>query len=98
MLEGYAEAVSFLRDFFAAKAKSDGYVLVRDIFQETALQEKEHAKRLFKFLEGGEVEISGTFPAGVIGTTLENLYAAAHGENEEHSGMYPTYADILFSV
>ena len=53
-------------DFFAAKAKSDGYVLVRDIFQETALQEKEHAKRLFKFLEGGDVEIVGAFPAGIF--------------------------------
>ena len=60
-------------DFFAAKAKSDGYVLVRDIFQETALQEKEHAKRLFKFLEGGDVEIVGAFPAGIIGATEANL-------------------------
>ena len=58
-------------DFFAAKAKSDGYVLVRDIFQETALQEKEHAKRLFKFLEGGDVEIVGAFPAGIIAAVAE---------------------------
>ena len=67
-------------DFFAAKAKSDGYVLVRDIFQETALQEKEHAKRLFKFLEGGDVEIVGAFPAGIIGATEANLLASAAGE------------------
>ena len=80
-------------DFFAAKAKSDGYVLVRDIFQETALQEKEHAKRFFKFLEGGMVEITASYPAGVIGTTKENLAAAAAGENEEWTDLYPTFAD-----
>ena len=81
-------------DFFAAKAKSDGYVLVRDIFQETALQEKEHAKRMFKWLEGGMVEITASYPAGVIGSTLENLKAAAAGENEEWSLDYPKFADI----
>ena len=81
-------------DYFASKAKEDGYVFVRDIFTETALQEKEHAKRLFKFLEGGEVEISGAFPAGVIGATYDNLLAAAAGENHEHQHMYPDFAKV----
>ena len=67
---------------------------IADIFTETALQEKEHAKRLFKFLEGGAVEITATFPAGVIGSTLDNLKAAAAGENEEHSDMYPSFAKV----
>ena len=80
-------------DMFASKAKSEGYVLVSSIFTETALQEKEHAKRLFKFLEGGNVEITASFPAGKIGTTAENLAASAHGENEEYSQMYPAFAD-----
>lgn len=78
--------------FFASKAKKDGYVQISDIFTETANQEKEHAKRLFKLLEGGEVEIAGTFPAGVIGTTIENLAEAAGGENYEHTVMYPAFA------
>ncbi|RLB77735.1 MAG: rubrerythrin family protein, partial [Deltaproteobacteria bacterium] len=64
------------------------------IFEETANQEKEHAKRLFKFLEGGEVEVSASFPAGVIGSTLENLKAAAAGENYEHTEMYPNFAKV----
>ncbi len=80
-------------DMFASKAKSEGYVLVSSIFTETALQEKEHAKRLFKFLEGGNVEVTASFPAGKIGTTAENLAASAHGENEEYSQMYPAFAD-----
>ena len=80
--------------YFASQAKKDGYVQISAIFAETADQEKEHAKRFFKFLEGGEVEISGTFPAGVIGTTLENLKAAAAGEHEEWSQMYPEFAAI----
>lgn len=80
-------------DMFASKAKSEGYVLVSSIFTETALQEKEHAKRLFKFLEGGNVEVTASFPAGKIGTTTENLAASAHGENEEYSQMYPAFAD-----
>ena len=84
-------------DFFAAKAKSDGYVLVRDIFQETALQEKEHAKRLFKFLEGGDVEITAAFPAGIITGTEANLYAAAAGEHHEYAEMYPSFAKIADS-
>lgn len=80
--------------FFASQAKKDGYEQISAIFEETANQEKEHAKRLFKFLEGGEVEITGSFPAGVIGTTLENLKAAAAGENYEHTKMYPDFARI----
>ena len=79
--------------FFASQAKKEGYVQMADIFIETANQEKEHAKRLFKFLEGGEVEITGSFPAGVIGTTLENLKASAAGENYEHTEMYPGFAN-----
>ena len=63
-------------------------------FEEIANQEKEHAKRLFKFLEGGAVEITASYPAGVIGSTLDNLKAAAAGENEEYSDMYPSFADV----
>ncbi|MBF0510098.1 MAG: rubrerythrin family protein [Deltaproteobacteria bacterium] len=80
--------------YFAGQARKEGYVQIADIFEETANQEKEHAKRYFKFLEGGEVEISWPFPAGVIGTTLENLKAAAAGENYEWTQMYPTFAKI----
>jgi rubrerythrin len=78
--------------YFASKAKNEGYVQIADIFEETANQEKEHAKRLFKLLEGGEVEICAAFPAGVIGTTVENLTEAAGGENHEHTTMYPEFA------
>ena len=78
--------------YFASKAKKDGYVQISTIFEETANQEKEHAKRLFKLLEGGEVEISAGFPAGVIATTLENLKEAAAGENFEYTIMYPEFA------
>lgn len=78
--------------FFASKAKNEGYVQISSIFEETANQEKEHAKRLFKFLEGGDVEITASFPAGVIGTTLENLKSSAAGENYEHTIMYPEFA------
>ncbi len=78
--------------FFAATAKKEGYVQIADIFTETAEQEKEHAKRLFKFLEGGEVEITAAFPAGVIADTETNLRAAAAGENHEVESMYPGYA------
>ena len=78
--------------YFASKAKKEGYVQISDIFTETANQEKEHAKRLFKFLEGGEVEITGAFPAGVIGTTLENLKDSAAGEHYEQTEMYPGFA------
>jgi len=79
-------------NYFASQAKKEGYEQISAIFTETAAQEKEHAKRLFKFLEGGEVEIGGAFPAGVIGTTLENLRAAAAGENHEWTEMYPSFA------
>jgi rubrerythrin len=78
--------------YFASQAKKEGLVQISSIFEETASQEKEHAKRLFKFLEGGEVEITASFPAGVIGTTLENLKAAAAGENYEYAEMYPDFA------
>jgi len=78
--------------YFASQAKKDGYVQMSHIFAETADQEKEHAKRLFKFLEGGEAEITASFPAGKIGTTLENLQEAAAGENYEHTIMYPDFA------
>ena len=78
--------------YFASKAKKEGYVQMSAIFEETANQEKEHAKRLFKFLEGGEVEITAGFPAGVIGSTLENLKESAAGENYEHTQMYPGFA------
>ena len=78
--------------FFSSVAKKEGLVQIADIFSETADQEKEHAKRFFKFLEGGEVEITAAFPAGVIGTTAENLEAAAGGEHEEWSNMYPAFA------
>lgn len=80
--------------YFASQAKKDGYQQIALIFEETANQEKEHAKRLFKLLEGGEVEIQAAFPAGVIGSTLENLSAAAAGENYEHTQMYPSFAKV----
>ena len=78
--------------YFASQAKKDGYVQMSHIFEETANQEKEHAKRLFKHLQGGEVEVRASFPAGVVGTTLENLQEAAAGERYEHSEMYPGFA------
>ena len=78
--------------YFASKAKKEGYVQIAAIFEETANHEKEHAKRFFKFLEGGEVEIAAAFPAGVIGTTAENLAEAAGGEHHEWSSMYPGFA------
>ena len=80
--------------YFASQAKKDGYEQISAIFAETADQEKEHAKRLFKLLEGGEVQITAGFPAGVIGTTAENLAEAAAGENYEHSTMYPEFAEV----
>jgi rubrerythrin len=79
--------------YFVSKAKEEGYVQIAHIFEETANQEKEHAKRLFKFLEGGEVEIQAAFPAGKIGTTTENLKEAAAGENYEWTDMYPSFAE-----
>ncbi len=83
--------------YFAAAARKEGLVQISHIFEETANQEKEHAKRFFKFLEGGEVEITETFPAGRIGTTLENLRAAAAGEEHEWSDMYPGFAEVARS-
>ena len=80
--------------YFASQAKKDGFVQVSAVFEETANQEKEHAKRLFKQLEGGEAEIQASFPAGVIGTTAENLKEAAGGENYEWTQMYPGFADV----
>jgi rubrerythrin len=80
--------------FFASQAKKEGFVEIAALFEETANQEKEHAKRLFKMLEGGEVEIQAGFPAGKIGTTAENLAASADGENFEWTKMYPEYAQI----
>ncbi len=79
--------------YFASQARKEGYEQMAAIFTETAEQEKEHAKREFKFLEGGEVEITAAFPAGVIGNTLENLKAAAAGEHYEHTEMYPGFAE-----
>ena len=81
-------------DYFASQAKKDDYVQISSTFLETALNEKEHAKRLFKFLQGGEVEISAAYPAGVIGDTASNLKAAAMGENYEHTKMYPEFAKV----
>ena len=80
--------------YWASQAKKEGYVQISGIFAETADQEKEHAKRFFKFLEGGEVEITGTFPAGVIGTTAQNLEAGAEGEEYEWQTMYPEFAEV----
>jgi rubrerythrin len=81
-------------NYFASAAKKEGFVQISTIFAETADQEKEHAKRFFKFLEGGELTITETFPAGIIGSTLENLRAAAAGEEHEWTEMYPGFAKI----
>lgn len=78
--------------YFASQAKKEGYVQISQVFEETANQEKEHAKRFFKFLQGGEVEIQAAFPAGVIGSTADNLKEAAAGENYEWTDMYPSFA------
>jgi rubrerythrin len=80
--------------YFASQAKKDGYEQIKAIFEETANQEKEHAKRLFKFLEGGEVEITASFPAGVIGPSSDNLKASAAGEDYETTEMYPGFAKV----
>ena len=80
--------------YYASKAREEGMIQIALVFEETANQEKEHAKRFFKFLEGGEVEIVGAFPAGVIGSTVDNLKAAAAGEHYEHTEMYPGFARI----
>jgi rubrerythrin len=80
--------------FFASKARKDGFEQIAAFFEETAAQEKEHAKLFFKFLEGGMVEITASFPAGIIGSTAENLFAAAEGEHEEWTLLYPEFARI----
>ena len=80
--------------YFSGQARKDGFVQIAHVFEETANQEKEHAKRFFKFLEGGDVEIQCAFPAGVIGTTAENLAAAAAGENHEWTELYPGFAEV----
>ncbi|MBR2373492.1 MAG: rubrerythrin family protein [Lentisphaeria bacterium] len=79
--------------FFASQARKEGFMQIADIFSETADQEKEHAERFFKYLSGGEVEIRAAFPAGVIGTTAENLAAAAAGEYDEWNNLYPSFAE-----
>ncbi len=81
-------------EFFAKVARQEGYEQIAAIFELTAKQEKEHAKRFFKFLEGGMVEITAAYPAGKIGTTIENLEAAAKGENEEWTELYPHFAEV----
>ncbi|HOD37174.1 MAG TPA: rubrerythrin family protein [Candidatus Marinimicrobia bacterium] len=81
-------------NYFASQAKKEGYEQIAAVFAETADNEKEHAKRFFKFLEGGEVSITAAFPAGVIGTTAENLLEAANGEKYENSVMYPEFAKV----
>jgi len=80
--------------FFASKAKKDGFEQIAAFFEETAAQEKEHAKLFFKYLEGGMVEITATFPAGVIGSTADNLLVSADGEHEEWDLLYPEFASI----
>lgn len=80
--------------FFASQAKKEGYVQIANIFEETANHEKEHAKRFFSYLEGGEAEIQASFPAGKIGTTYENLKQAEAGEHYEQTTMYPSFAKI----
>ncbi|MBG0859443.1 MAG: rubrerythrin family protein [Bacteroidales bacterium] len=81
-------------EFFASVARKEGYEQIANIFQETALQEKEHAKRFFKFLEGGMTEITASYPSGKIGSTKENLKAAAEGEHEEWNDIYPHFAEV----
>jgi rubrerythrin len=80
--------------FFASQARKDGFMQIADIFEETANQEREHAKRFFSSLKGGEVEVRASFPAGTVGSTLANLKAAAAGEREEWTHMYPEFARI----
>ncbi len=83
--------------YFASVAKNEGYIQISNIFEETADNEKEHAKRMFKFLEGGMVEITASYPAGKIGTTAENLKASAEGEHEEQTIIYPEFAKVARS-
>ncbi len=81
-------------DYFAKQAKKEGLEQIAAIFEETSLNEREHAKRFFKFLQGGSVEITATYPAGMVGTTIENLKASADGENEEWTALYPDFAAV----
>ncbi len=81
-------------EFFAKQAKKEGFEQISAIFMQTGKEEQAHAKRFFKFLEGGAVEITATYPAGIVGTTKENLKAAAEGENEEWTDLYPAFAEI----
>lgn len=81
-------------DYFAGKARKEGYKQIESVFAETADQEKEHAQRLFRFMDGGEIEITSSFPAGPEEDTLTNLKNAAAGENHEYVHMYPEFADI----
>jgi rubrerythrin len=96
LLESFAgESQARMRyTYFASKAKKEGFEQIAAIFTETADNEKEHAERFFKFLEGGQLEISGIFPAGIISNTNENLRLAAAGENEEHTKLYPEAAKV----
>ncbi|MBW6459951.1 MAG: rubrerythrin family protein [Bacteroidales bacterium] len=81
-------------DFYAKQARKEGLEQIAAIFEETAENERSHAKQFFKFLEGGMLEITATYPAGIISNTLENLKAAAEGENEEWTSLYPEFARI----
>jgi len=81
-------------DYFAKQARREGLEQIAAIFEETSLNERSHAKRFFSFLEGGPVEITATYPGGKVGTTLENLKAAADGETEEFTDVYPVLAAI----
>ena len=83
--------------YFSSVAKKEGFEQIAAVFAETAEQEKEHAKAFFKFLEGGMVEITASYPAGIISTTKENLAAAAAGEKEEWSELYPNFAEIAMA-
>ena len=80
--------------YFASVAKKEGHIFISRVFEETAGQERIHAKRFFRFLEGGDLEIQASYPAGIIGTTVENLKAAANGENEEWTHLYPSFANV----
>jgi rubrerythrin len=83
--------------FFASKAREEGYIQIALVFEETANQEKEHAKRFFSYLEGGDVEITAAYPAGKVGTTLENLTEAANGEHMEQTSIYPEFSNVAKS-
>lgn len=83
--------------FFASKAREEGYIQISLVFEETANQEKEHAKRFFSYLQGGDVEITASYPAGKVGTTLENLTEAANGEHMEQSSIYPDFSNMARS-